>query len=37
MRCGGLRYLVVNYTDAEWAEYVEANNGDLSTEYQKSE
>lgn len=37
MGFGGLRYLVVNYTDAEWAEYVEANNGDLSTEYQKSE
>ena len=37
MGFGGIRYMVVNYTDAEWAEYVAANNNDLSTEYKKSE
>ena len=37
MGFGGLRYIEVNYTDAEWAEYVAANNGDLSAEYKKSE
>ena len=34
---GGLRYIEVNYTDAEWAEYVASNNNDLSAEYKKSE
>jgi len=37
MGFGGLRYIVVNYTDAEWTDFVAANNGDLSTEYKKSE
>ncbi len=37
MGFGGLRYIEVQYTDAEWAEYVKANNGDLSAEYKKSE
>lgn len=33
MAYGGMRYLVVNYTDAEWAEYVAAHNNDLTSEY----
>ena len=37
MGFGGLRYMEVNYTDAEWAEFVAQNNNDLSTEYKKSE
>ena len=37
MGFGGLRYIQVEYTDAEWAEFVKANNGDLSTEYKKTE
>lgn len=37
MGMGGLRYLVVNYTDAEWTEYVEAMGGNLEEEYKKSE
>ena len=37
MGFGGLRYIEVNYTDAEWADFVAANNNDLSTEYKKSE
>ena len=37
MGFGGYRYLEVNYTDAEWAEFVAANNNDLSAEYKKSE
>ncbi len=37
MGFGGLRYIQVEYTDAEWAEFVAANNNDLSTEYKKSE
>ena len=37
MGFGGLRYMEVNYTDAEWTEYVKANNNDLSSEYKKSE
>lgn len=37
MAYGGMRYLVVNYTDAEWAEYVAAHNNDLTSEYKKSE
>ena len=37
MGFGGLRYIVVNYTDAEWQDYVEQHNGDLSSEYKKSE
>ncbi len=37
MGFGGLRYIVVEYTDAEWDQFVKDNNGDLSTEYKKSE
>ena len=37
MGFGGIRYMEVNYTDAEWAEFVKANNNDLSAEYKKSE
>ena len=37
MGFGGLRYMEVNYTDAEWAEFVAQNNNDLSNEYKKSE
>ncbi|MBR6740074.1 MAG: hypothetical protein IKM04_03305 [Clostridia bacterium] len=37
MGFGGIRYMEVNYTDAEWAEFVAANNNDLSSEYKKSE
>ncbi len=34
---GGIRYMNVEYTDAEWVEFVTANNGDLTNEYKKSE
>jgi hypothetical protein len=34
---GGIRYMNVEYTDAEWVEFVAANNGDLTNEYKKSE
>ena len=37
MGFGGLRYIEVNYTDAEWEAYVDQNNNDLSSEYKKSE
>ncbi len=37
MGFGGIRYMEVNYTDAEWTEYVKANNNDLTAEYKKSE
>ena len=37
MGFGGIRYMEVVYTDAEWAEFVKANNNDLSSEYKKSE
>ena len=37
MGFGGIRYMEVKYTDAEWAEFVKANNNDLSEEYKKSE
>ena len=37
MGFGGMRYIEVNYTDAEWTAYVEANGNDLSSEYKKSE
>ena len=37
MGFGGLRYLEVVYTDAEWNEFVKANNNDLTEEYKKSE
>ena len=34
---GGIRYMVVNYTDAEWEDFVAANNNDLESEYKKTE
>ena len=37
MGFGGMRYMVVNYTDAEWQTFVNQNNGDLSAEYKKAE
>ena len=37
LKFGGLRYIEVNYTDAEWTDYVKANNNDLTEEYKKSE
>ena len=37
MGFGGMRYMEVNYTDAEWADFVAQNNNDLSEEYKKSE
>ena len=37
MGFGGIRYMEVVYTDAEWAEFVAANNNDLTNEYKKSE
>ena len=37
MGFGGIRYMEVNYTDAEWSAYVAQNNNDLSAEYKKSE
>ncbi len=37
MGFGGIRYMEVAYTDAEWAEFVAQNNNDLSAEYKKSE
>lgn len=36
MSYGGLRYMIVNYTDTEWDAYVAANNNDLTTEYKKT-
>ena len=37
MGYGGIRYYIVNYTDAEWDAFVSANNGDLTNEYKKAE
>lgn len=37
MGFGGIRYMEVNYTDAEWEAFVAENNNDLSAEYMKSE
>ena len=37
MGFGGLRYMVVEYTDDEWTAFVAANGNDLSFEYMKSE
>ncbi len=37
MGFGGIQYMEVVYTDAEWADFVAANNNDLSNEYKKSE
>ena len=37
MGFGGLRYIEVNYTDAEWEAFIAANNNDLSEVYKQSE
>ena len=37
MGFGGIRYMEVVYTDAEWAEFVKANNNNLENEYKKTE
>lgn len=37
MGFGGIRYMEVNYTDAEWTEYVKSQNNNLESEYKKSE
>ena len=37
MGYGGFRYMEVNYTDDEWAQFVAANNNDLTEEYKKTE
>ena len=34
---GGIRYMVVNFTDDEWAEFVEDNGNNLESEYKKTE
>ena len=34
---GGIRYMVVNYTDDEWADFVEDNGNNLESEYKKTE
>lgn len=34
---GGIKYMVVNYTDYQWANYVKSNGNDLSEEYKKAE
>lgn len=36
MGFGGMRYMIVNYTDEEWSTYVTSQNNDLSTEYKKT-
>ena len=37
MGFGGLRYMEVNYNNAEWEEFVSDNNNNLEAEYKKSE
>ena len=37
MGYGGMRYMIVNYTDAEWNDFVASNGNDLSTVYKQSE
>ena len=37
MGFGGIRYMEVNYNDAEWAKFVAQNNNNLEAEYKKSE
>ena len=37
MGFGGIRYMEVKYTDAEWTEYVKSQNNNLESEYKKSE
>lgn len=36
MGFGGYRYMTVNYTDSEWTQYVADHNGDLTSEYTKT-
>lgn len=36
MGYGGIRYMQVNYTDAEWKAFVSANGNDLTAEYKKA-
>ena len=36
MGYGGMRYMQVNYTDAEWDAYVQSIGGNLEAEYKKS-
>ena len=33
---GGYRYMIVNYTDSEWTNFVKANNNNLESEYKKT-
>ena len=37
MGYGGMRYMIVEYTDFEWNQFVKSNNNDLTNEYKKSE
>lgn len=37
MGFGGIRYMVVNYTDAEWTQFLANNGNDLTSEYKKTE
>ncbi len=37
MGFGGLRYMQVNYNNADWADYLAANGNNLEAEYKKSE
>ena len=37
MGYGGFRYMIVEYTDAEWAAFVAANGNDLANVYKQSE
>ncbi|MBQ8414087.1 MAG: hypothetical protein IJX58_02450 [Clostridia bacterium] len=37
MGYGGMRYMVVEYTDFEWNQFVKSNGNDLTNEYKKSE
>ena len=36
MSFGGIRYMEVNYTDAEWTAFVASCGNDLSTDYKKT-
>jgi hypothetical protein len=37
MGFGGLQYMVIEYTDVEWEDFVEANGGNLENLYKQSE
>ena len=37
MGFGGIRYMEVNYNNADWADYVKSQGGNLESEYKKSE